>query len=343
MRRPSTLAHVWTERAVALLAASFIVTHAQKGRAADPDPPTSAVALSPADEAIDHGVALRKQGDDSGALAEFLRAYGLSPSPRARAQIGLAEQALGHWVDAEAHLQEALGELQDSWIAHYIEPLQTALATVRKHLGWIEVATNVARAALLVDGARAASLPMTHPARVVAGTVVIEVRAPGYVDVKRPVDVGAGTTTREDVTLVPVPIASLASYRGPTSPVAIPNGGSTTLRAFGFVAGGLGLAGLGLGTYFGVRTLTAKSDRDGHCVAAGCDPAGLQFDQDARRDATFSTIGFGAGALLMGVGALLVWRGAPVAAPAAGAALRVQVAPRPFAKGGGVALEGTWW
>src|SRR5262245_7061850 len=57
---------------------------------------------------IKSGVSLREQGKDEAALREFQRAHELSRAPRALAQIALAEQALGRWIDAEAHLEEAL-------------------------------------------------------------------------------------------------------------------------------------------------------------------------------------------------------------------------------------------
>jgi len=55
----------------------------------------AAQGTDPADAAIRRGVDLRRQGQDDQALQEFKKAYELSPSPRALAQIGLAEQALG--------------------------------------------------------------------------------------------------------------------------------------------------------------------------------------------------------------------------------------------------------
>src|SRR5207244_1663513 len=48
---------------------------------------------------LDQGYALRERGDDDQALAKFQAAYRLAPEPRALAQIALAEQALGRWLD----------------------------------------------------------------------------------------------------------------------------------------------------------------------------------------------------------------------------------------------------
>src|SRR5689334_14201627 len=61
-----------------------------------------------ADRLLKRGVELRKAGKDDEALEAFRAAYTSRPSPRAQAQIGLAEQALGRWGDAERDLSEAL-------------------------------------------------------------------------------------------------------------------------------------------------------------------------------------------------------------------------------------------
>ena len=65
---------------------------------------------------LKQGVELREKGDDQGAMTVFGRAYALSKGARALAQLALAEQALGHWVDAETHLAGALSRGDDPWV-----------------------------------------------------------------------------------------------------------------------------------------------------------------------------------------------------------------------------------
>ena len=65
---------------------------------------------------IRRGLALRQRGDDREALARFEEAYQLSPSPLAQAQRALAEAALGQWLEANAHLSEAMSHGSDRWI-----------------------------------------------------------------------------------------------------------------------------------------------------------------------------------------------------------------------------------
>jgi hypothetical protein len=58
--------------------------------------------------AIRRGIELRKKGEDEAARREFETAYAAAKSPRAAAQLGFAEQAIGDWASAEVHVMEAL-------------------------------------------------------------------------------------------------------------------------------------------------------------------------------------------------------------------------------------------
>jgi hypothetical protein len=84
------------------------------------------------------------------------------------------------------------------------------------------------------------------------------------------------------------------------------------------------VVGLGVGTYFGLRTLSLKSERDDVCPDAECNSQqGIDLDDDARSAALISTIGFGVGVAALGTAAVL-WFTAPEATragPTVGAAL----------------------
>jgi len=163
----------------------------------------SAAEPDPVESAIHRGVELRKRGDDEQALQEFTKAYEASRSPRALAQMGLAEQALGRWVDAEVHLSGALEAKSDAWIQKNRPALESAAGTVAKHLGGLEVLGSPAGAEVLVGGNPAGHLPMDKPLRVPAGDVVIEVRQAGFRPITRTVNVTAGIMSRETIALVP--------------------------------------------------------------------------------------------------------------------------------------------
>src|SRR5436305_2127194 len=85
------------------------------------------------------GIELRRNGRDREALAEFQRAAQISRTARATAQIALAEQALGLWVEAESDIKDALASAQDPWIAKNRAVLEGALRTIRNHVGTLEI------------------------------------------------------------------------------------------------------------------------------------------------------------------------------------------------------------
>ncbi|MFW5740455.1 MAG: hypothetical protein ACOC1F_08820 [Myxococcota bacterium] len=77
---------------------------------------------------------------------------------------------------------------------------------------------------------------------------------------------------------------------------------SSGVGAMPYVLGGVGLVGIGAGTYFGLRAFSKDEEADEACVN-GCTPAGEELTDEARQAADISTAGFAVG--LVGVGAAL--------------------------------------
>jgi hypothetical protein len=151
------------------------------------------------------GVELRRAGHDDESLAEFVAAHRIEPSPRTRAQLGLARQAVGDWLDADRLLRESLAAPDDPWVSRHRASLESVLAVTATHLGTIDVRANVAGATLRLDGSPVVTLPAAAPLHVLAGMVSMEVSAPGYVTVLRRFVVDPGANLRESVELLPEP------------------------------------------------------------------------------------------------------------------------------------------
>jgi eukaryotic-like serine/threonine-protein kinase len=94
-------------------------------------PPTIHAA---AEDLVQKGVALRRQGEHAEAYDYLRQAFELSPTPRPSAQLGLVEYELRRWVDAETHLQQALKSPDDTWVRKNRETLVEALHTVQSHI-----------------------------------------------------------------------------------------------------------------------------------------------------------------------------------------------------------------
>lgn len=264
-----------------------------------------------------HGLELRREHRDLEALEEFRRAHALQPTPRAMAQIAFAEQALGRWVDAEADLDKAMQAKDDPWIKRNAAVLGMGLTSIQAHLGWLDVATDAPNAELWVNGVRAGALPLRAPLRVEAGSLTIEVRATGYAPAQRSSSVEPGGRARELVPMVPLEPASVAPppmVRGTTPSATAPLQAAPrvvpvnkALRGSAFVALGAGAGAIAIGAYFGVRTLSTKSERDQDCKGQACNVTGLALDGEARSLALRSTAWLVLGAVSAGSGALLLW------------------------------------
>jgi hypothetical protein len=155
------------------------------------------------DAIIKRGVELRRKSQDREALAEFQRALAIRETPRVIAQIGLAEDALGLWLSAEEHLTRALRNQSDPWIVRNVAPLRQALTAVSEHIGSVEIWGEPAGAAVVINGKVVGALHPAAVARVAAGTCTVVVRAEGYEELTRSIQVKAGVLVRENVQLVP--------------------------------------------------------------------------------------------------------------------------------------------
>jgi hypothetical protein len=200
--------------AIAVVLATAL-TASPRARGAD------AIAADEADAAIRRGVELRRHGEDQKALDEFRKAYTAGKTPRALAQMGLAEQALGRWADAETHLQQALAAPNDPWVRKNVAVLKGSFDAIQRHLGNLDV-IGPEGAEVRVDGQLAGTLPLAKPVRVPIGSLTVELRKPGFFRSTRPVMIAAGELTRESMDLQAIPSGPAAPP--PPSPPEIIHG-----------------------------------------------------------------------------------------------------------------------
>jgi len=92
------------------------------------------------------------------------------------------------------------------------------------------------------------------------------------------------------------------------------------LRTAGYIVGGAGIVGLGVGTVFGLVALGDKSTVNQQCTGSACSQSGLDAVDSAHRDATISTIGFVAGGVCLAAGVTMVLLGREKTSPQVGLA-----------------------
>ncbi|HLK89767.1 MAG TPA: PEGA domain-containing protein [Polyangia bacterium] len=237
-----------------------------------------------AEKLIRHGIELRKAHDDEGAARAFQQAYDQVHTPRAAGQLGLAEQALGRWEDAERHVGEALHATGDSWVAKNRATLDEALGTIEAHLGRVEVLGDPEGAEVSVNGRSVGKLPLADAVRVSAGEVDVEMHAPGYVPAQRTLNIVGGQYQRlvlhlakesapEVTTAGPKPAGGEASVgAGPASGAVTPIVKSTPVEeppsqaraVVKWSAAGLAVVGLAVGVTATILHANNVSKFDAH-------------------------------------------------------------------------------
>jgi hypothetical protein len=298
--------------------------------------PRATFAASPtgpgqAEAVIREGVSLRMKGRDLEALETFRRAQALGGGARALAQIALAEQALGRWVEAERDLAAALAAPNDPWIAMHRKELGDSLADIRDHhLGSLEILDAVGGARIVVNGQPAGTIPLAAPLRLPAGSITLEVNAPGYLPFQRSVVIPAGGLARESVTLAPVTAAPASALREERVAATAPVSSTAWRRPTAIAAlAGAGVA-LGVGIAFQVIRYGRVNEYNDH---PGCG-TGLNDDgvpgchdlgDSARSAQAFAIAGYAGAAVLGGVGAYLLLSSPGSAEPVATA--RASCAP----------------
>jgi hypothetical protein len=257
--------------------------------------PGARAQASEAETLTSQGIELRRDHKNAEALELFRRAFSLAPGPRIQAHLGLAEQAVGQWLEAERDIRAGLDAQGDPWIAKNRASLEQALGVVVGHLGWIEVRTAATDPEIWINGAKHPSYAPGDSIRVVAGTNTVEVRSSGYVPAMRTLIVLPNTRMTESFTLSPMPappqIAPLqAPLPAPTQPQSLPpvadapNVEDRGVRTSPVVYAGLaiGAAGLVTGSVTGILSLSRASKAKEGCVGNACPPSN-QDDIDASK------------------------------------------------------------
>jgi hypothetical protein len=237
----------------------------------------------PVDESLHkEGIALRRQHRDAEALAVFERALALDGSARTRAQVALAEEALGLWVEAERDLSSALAGGQEPWFQQHRDDLKVALDAIRARLGSLDLTCNAGSSQIWINGWQKTDWPSSSDARVVAGDVQIEARAPGFVTQTRTIHVAAGEranavfqlaeledtsgprATASTESARPAKAAAVSTRGAPRAPSDLAHG-----VAFASLAGGLVLAAGGSVALAIRNSNAAIYDDDSRCFYGG--------------------------------------------------------------------------
>jgi hypothetical protein len=230
------------------------------------------------DAFINQGLKAMRKGDYQAALDAFQRAHQVRPTTRSRTEVGLAEQALHHWVEAESDLAAALSEVNDAWLEPHRPLIEKALTDVRSHLGMLTIASGLRGAQVKINGEPSGFLPLPGPLFLLPGAVQVEIAAPGRRLWRNEVQIKLGETARL------APIFEPLDEPRPVMPVAPPlvrkaeverenvaDADPKALRVIGWLAVAAGGVAAGTGAFLLTRSPAGSSRRlvSIECLALG--------------------------------------------------------------------------
>lgn len=343
-------------QAVAVLVASLWLALATQSTA------SAQTSKAAADALFEAAKSAMEQGDYAAACPKFAESQRLDPAPGTLMNLADCYEKLGRTASAWATWREAEERARSAGQTdreqHALSRWKALESRVVHVVVAVPPASRCAGLGVSLDGAPVAEAMWAVPVPLDPGAHTVEAAAPGRVPWRQQVEVRDGM---EDVTVEVPPLAvesttpgavppggavpgaapgaSPATPAGPAVPPYTPNPPPQArparprgagMRTAGFVVGGAGVVGLGIGAIFGGQAMAKNDDSQLYCrTETLCTPQGKSLRDDAFKAATASTVGFAVGGVALATGIVLI-----VASPRPAPAVGVRATPQ------GVWLEG---
>jgi hypothetical protein len=274
------------------------------------------------------GLKLAQVGKCDEAIPKLERAEKLHHSAIVLSRLGECQVNLGRLVEGTEMLRKVLREplpaSPSPALSKAYERAQTVLDSAKPKIAAITISLSVpvgAELRLTVDGLVVASALVDSELPADPGEHLVEASAPGFLKASAKVSLAAAD--KKTITLrleadpsAPAAVSPNLNQDPSTSSTSQPTQGSIPAsisaappeapphapsRAAAYVAWGAGVLGVGVGTAFGLVTLSNKHALNGKCEANTCPSSQREAVDSARKNGNLSTVAFGVG----GAGLLL--------------------------------------
>jgi hypothetical protein len=321
--------------------------------------PAIARAQSASDQAA--ATALFKQGRDlmaagryADACPKLAESQRLDPGAGTLLNLATCYEKNGQIASAWTTYQDAASAAQRAGEAERVKAARAKVAALEPTLPTltIVVPATADRPDLEIrrDGALVGRAAWGAPIPVDPGPHPLDASAPGKTPWHGQAQVG-GAGAKVSIEIPPLADAAATPPPAPPAPPsptpapapapppdsATPPSSGSTQRLLGLVSGGVGVVGIGVGSVFGAIAMGKNNSASGHCNGTVCDAPTVSTLNDARTDATVSTVAFAAGGVLLAAGVVL-YLTAPRGAPTAGLVL----SPGAGGSVAGLTLQGGW-
>ncbi len=264
-------------------------------------------------------VRLRDAGDFVAACPKFEASFGLDPAPGTLVNLGDCEVRIGKLVAAVGHYKLAAAafpktDRRRDLVTQKASDLEPKLAhlTIKLAPG-LPATASITRGGAPFDRKEAGVSALVDP-----GKLAIVVTQPERKDAVYDVSLAEGESKELVVDVgAPVDKQVVSTVTVVEKPVTT---GVSPIRTAGFVIGGVGLVGVGLGAVTGILAMGKASTVKEHCdtTTYACDAEGADAARAGEVLAPLSTVAFIAGGVLLAGGVVMIIAGgkkkeAPVA------------------------------
>jgi hypothetical protein len=260
-----------------------------------------------AGKSYERGAEALAAGELDKALEEFQRSLDVVSSPNSRLMLARTLAKLGRPAEAYAQLEQTVADAEvaaqvDKKYASTVDAARAELAELRSQVGLItvRVTESTSNDSLNVGGKVIEQTSWDRPVAVAPGKVRVVLRA-STGEAVREVEVAAGASTTVEVSPPPPPAQPAAL----TQPVEVSTDSSST-RTLGFVAGGIGIAGIATFAVFGGLNNSKFRKLEDECISGRCSPE-LESEKDTGKTyQTIANVGLGVGIVGIATGAVLL-------------------------------------
>jgi hypothetical protein len=292
--------------------------------------PRTAIADARADAQalFARGNQLAGDGDFAAALESFRAAYARYPSAKILLNIGTSLRQLGRNAEAADVYEAYIGDPEAN--PPRVEELKRILREIDALVAKLRIEVSAPGAELRVDGRVMSGSAQSRVLRVDPGEHTVSADKPGLVPSIRTVTVSAREERTVNLDLVPPGTKVVVRPAGKD-----PGSGQ---RAVAFIVGGAGIAGIGVGSVFGILAKTKSDAADEHCLTeTRCDGTGVALGDTADTHAKVATVAWVVGAAALAT-AVTLFITAPTRKKPASSGASVGAS----STGSGVRLETRW-
>ncbi|HEU4582963.1 MAG TPA: hypothetical protein VFS67_32110 [Polyangiaceae bacterium] len=267
-------------------------------------------------------------GDYEQACPKFKASYELDPAGGTLLNLADCLEKQGRSASAWSAFKDALVAAQRDGRSERVEYAQQHIRALEPKLSYLTVevpaSSSVGELSVHVDGTPLAAAAWGTALPVDPGEHVLHAEAPGFEPLDQKLTIG-GAGAREVFTLPSLRASRTEAAAAVDAQPVMAEERSHPARTWAWISGGVGVAALGVGSYFGVKAFADWDDRNAACVG-GCTPAAKAAGDDANRAATIATIGVSAGVVLLGAATVLFFYSSD-ADPGADVAARLSITP----------------